>query len=199
MLVVLFSFLAVISLSYFLLVFLRKKLSTEILTNTNPINSPFSFFCLFTRAVNLSTSYLAGISWICVCLCQTILSEDLRPLVSLEALQGKEVECPAAESRLLLLWSGPGKTYTDTRTPPPPSSSSSLHKFIVTMFCASALHWNTVVHHPAVPAAHHSSLLPGLHSGKRSGMCRYSKHLWSVWIYVSYNLLIMKAKVQTFL
>lgn len=29
-----------------------------------------------------------------------------------------------------------------------------------------ALHWNAALHHPALPAAHHSSLLPGLHSGK---------------------------------
>lgn len=33
--------------------------------------------------------------------------------------------------------------------------------------CAlAALHRNSALHHPALPAAHHGSLLPGLHSGK---------------------------------
>lgn len=41
----------------------------------------------------------------------------------------------------------------------------------VSVFCvcgASALHWNTAVHHPAIPAPYHGALLPGLYSGKTS-------------------------------
>lgn len=45
---------------------------------------------------------------------QAVLSEGLRPLVSLEALQGEEVERPAAEGGLLLLRPGPG-TAPQTR------------------------------------------------------------------------------------
>lgn len=45
---------------------------------------------------------------------QALLSEDLRPLVSLEALQREEVERPAAEGGLLLLRPGPGLTHTHT-------------------------------------------------------------------------------------
>lgn len=40
--------------------------------------------------------------------CQAVLSEGIRSLVSLETLQGEEVERPAAESGLLFLRSGPG-------------------------------------------------------------------------------------------
>lgn len=29
-----------------------------------------------------------------------------------------------------------------------------------------ALHWDAALHYPALPAAHHCTLLPGLHSGK---------------------------------
>ena len=43
-----------------------------------------------------------------LCVPQAVLPEDLRPLVSLEALQGEEVERPAAASRLVLLRPGPG-------------------------------------------------------------------------------------------
>lgn len=44
---------------------------------------------------------------------QALLPEDLRPVVSLEALQGEEVERPAAESRLVLLRPGPGESSLD--------------------------------------------------------------------------------------
>lgn len=30
----------------------------------------------------------------------------------------------------------------------------------------AALHWDSALHHPAVPAAHHGAILPGLHSGE---------------------------------
>lgn len=33
-----------------------------------------------------------------------------------------------------------------------------------------ALHWNSALHHPALPAAHHRSLLPGLHAGKTAAV-----------------------------
>lgn len=45
------------------------------------------------------------------CLCQAVLSEDLRALVALEALQREEVERPAAAGGLLLLRRGPGNTH----------------------------------------------------------------------------------------
>ncbi|XP_037544374.1 phosphatidylinositol N-acetylglucosaminyltransferase subunit Q isoform X1 [Nematolebias whitei] len=70
---------------------------------------------------------------------QAVLSEGLRSLVSLETLQGEEVERPAAESGLLFLRSGP------------------------------AFHRNAAIHCPAVPASHHRPLLPGLHSAAAGG------------------------------
>lgn len=56
-----------------------------------------SLLCVHTHCKPV-TRCLTGIF-----LCQTLLSEDLRPLVSLEALQREEVERPAAERGLLLL------------------------------------------------------------------------------------------------
>lgn len=108
---------------------------------------------------------------LCLCVRQAVLSEDLRPLVSLEALQREEVERPAAAGGLLLLRPGPGTTHSHTHTHCHDPRDADVYCECV---CgASALHWNAAVHHPAVPAAHHGSLLPGLHSGKTSHTWRH--------------------------
>ncbi|XP_018620139.1 phosphatidylinositol N-acetylglucosaminyltransferase subunit Q isoform X3 [Scleropages formosus] len=83
---------------------------------------------------------------------QDLLSEDLRALLSVASLQREEVERVTAACRLLLIRPG------------------------------SALHRDAALHHPAVPAAHHCSLLPGLHpaasgSGALAGLhSPYDRH-----------------------
>ncbi|XP_042249237.1 phosphatidylinositol N-acetylglucosaminyltransferase subunit Q isoform X2 [Thunnus maccoyii] len=94
----------------------------------------FHIYCFYVYGASRNTTTKEKKQFV-----QAVLSEDLRPLVSLEALQREEVERSPAESRLLLLRPGP------------------------------ALHRDSAVHHPAVPAAHHSALLPGFHSVAAGG------------------------------
>lgn len=91
--------------------------------------------------------------------CQIVLPEDLRPLVPLEALQGEEVECPEAEGGLVLLRPGPGEAQAQAQL-------AARVQTLTAALLLLALHWNAALHHPSLPAAHHGSLLPGLHSGK---------------------------------
>lgn len=57
-------------------------------------------------------------------------------------------------------------THRNTHTSSP---SSQRYRCLCVCVCvASALHRNAALHHPAVLAAHHGSVLPGLHSGKTS-------------------------------
>ena len=92
------------------------------------------------------------------------------------------MERPAAEGGLLLLRPGPGLTHTHTHTHTHIIVIiiiiiiiiiiTETHMFTVNVRVSSALHWHAAVHRPAVPAAHHSSLLPGLHSGETSHKSR---------------------------
>lgn len=88
---------------------------------------------------------------------QVVLPEDLRPLLPLEALQRKEVERAAAEGGLLLLRPGPGEA---------PAHVTAEVQTLTAAVLVAARHRDSALHHPALPAAHHGSLLPGLHSGK---------------------------------
>lgn len=102
---------------------------------------------------------------------QVVLPEALRPLVPLEALQRKEVERPAAEGGLLLLRPGPGEAQA--RAHLVQVISAGVHSLTAAVLLL-ALHWNTALHHPALPAAHHGSLLPGLHPGKTPAVTLHS-------------------------